>query len=327
MSVISSDKFSNIEQTISSMLDKLNDTSSYSDILNTHTELNSLKISYIKYLMNQYVETLDYPKNSKLSPWLGYTLSVLSTSYPHIRSFVDKITEILNKIDQINIHPMIFQMIFINLIHSSYIIELCTNTNKMYNQAEINRIAYVGPEVELVFNQFIPFFDKVDIIFKSTDAYIGYTELSLITSNEFNLILRQIMEDITPFDKQNLSQHLKKLNIMSIYIDHMTEHNINDVFVDIDKNVTEKESDFILKKLDSDIKLLEDIIYTFNNTHLSNTIYAKKFKTFELVEVNFSEFNDNKPIYYWVEYVSILNGKLFNHFFRPSSNEQNINQK
>jgi len=251
--------------------------------------------------MNKHVENLEYRKHDTVNNYICYLLSILGTSFPHIKTYIDKYILILNKIDSIDVHPMIYQMIFVNFIHSCYILELCTNTEKLFNQDDINRIASVSTEVELAFDQFNSIFDRVDMIFESVENTIGYNKVCSSELYDFNIMLSKIMDE-EDGSKQILPDLLHKLNVMLVYIDHLTESSINEYFIDSSSNILEKDSSLITHKLDNETELLDKVISAYNDIYTSNTRYVQKFRAFREINIDLPRFREKNPIYYWLYY-------------------------
>jgi hypothetical protein len=312
-----SDNVSDIIRNISSTL---NNSSSYDEILNNFTKINELKISYIKFLINKLINDNDLIKikNDNLSPYLNYLLSIYVISFPQIKQHTDKYIRILNEIDNFNIHPMIFQMVFINLIHSSYICELCTNPSDIVSQSNIEKISNIQFEVELGMNIFISTFDNVDLIFKEVENFIGYNNVSSQPYSEYNIQLNNILNNQTDLDNTLLTK-FTKLNYMLTHNDHLTEYNINEYYSELNNNLQNLDAEQITNKFDNDYKMLDNIMDQYLKSYLANYNYVKKFDAFSSIQINPVEFCKKNAIYYWFDYCSTLNGHIFDTIFKSFS--------
>jgi len=314
----------NINEIITNINSILNDSSSYAEILDNFTKINELKISYIKFLINKYIndnELIVVKYDYNLPPYLNYLLTLYTISFPHIKQHIDKYIKILNEIDTFNIHPMIFQTIFINLIHSSYIYELCINPTEVITQSNIEIISNIQFEVALSLSAFNSIFDNVDLIFKDVENFIGYNTISSLPYTEYNYQLDNILNKRQYTWDNSLSNKINKLNYMLTHIDHLTEHNINDSLSELNNNLLDFDAEQITKKLDNDHIMLNDTLDIYLKSYLSNYNYCKKFDAFNNIDINPIEFCNKNAIYYWSYYCSNLNGRIFDTIFKSFSSK------
>jgi hypothetical protein len=325
----------NINETIISIISDLNNDSSYDEIIQKYDQTNKLKISYIKFLMNNHVDnnslTKFYDNDLVVPSYLNYLLSIYTKSFPETKNHLNKYLSILIKIDKIDIHPMIFQIVFINLIHSTYICELCSNPGNILNQSNIEKIANIQFEVELGMNIFNNIFDSVDNIFKNTEDYFGYNNISSLNYIDYNKELNEIFNpNPNPNSNSNpnpnpndiiLSNKFTKLNYLLTHIDHLTEYNINEIFSEISDDFLNLDSDKIINKFDNDLKMLDTIIDKFVQTYISNYNYVKKFDAFANINIDPISFCKKNSLYFWTNNCSILNGKIFDIIFKSFTNK------
>jgi len=313
----------NINETIISIISELDDNSSYDEIIKKYIQINKLKISYIKYLLNNHVDKNDLTKfydNDLVVPsYLNYLLSIYTKSFPEIKNHLNKYLSILIKIDKIDIHPMIFQIVFINLIHSTYICELCSNPGNILNQSNIEKISNIQFEVEFGMNIFNTIFDSVDNIFKIIEDFFGYNNISSLNYIDYNKELNEIFnKSQTDKNPTNdiLSNKLTKLNYLLTHIDHQTEYNINETFSETSDDFLNLDSDKIINKFDDDFKMLDCITDQYVQTYISNYKYVKKFDAFAHIDINPIDFIKKNSLYFWTNNCSILNGKIFDIIFK-----------
>jgi hypothetical protein len=318
----------NINEMIISIISELNDKSSYDDIIKKYIQVNKLKISYIKYLLNNHVDKNDLTKfydNDLVVPsYINYLLSIYTKSFPEIKNHLNKYLSILIKIDKIDIHPMIFQIVFINLIHSTYICELCSNPGNILNQSNIEKISNIQFEVEFGMNVFNSIFDSVDNIFKIIEDFFGYNNISSLNyidyNKELNKIFNKSSTNLTnPTNPSNdiiLSNKLTKLNYLLTHIDHQTEYNINEIFSETSDDFLNLDSDKIINKFDDDFKMLDSLTDQYVQSYISNYKYVKKFDAFAHIDIDPIDFIKKNSLYFWTNNCSILNGKIFDIIFK-----------
>jgi hypothetical protein len=307
------------------------DNSSYGELLKEYVEINKLKIAYIKYRMNDHVNnnlSAGYydDDNKIIPPYLNYLLSIYIKSFPQIKKHLDKFISIIQKIDNIDIHPMIFQIVFINLIHSTYIYELCSDPTNILTQSNIERISNIQSEVGLGMNAFSSIFENVDMIFKQIEDNFGFNNVLLLPYNEYNIKLSNFLNNYDKTSLENLSVKFNKLNYLLTHIDHLTEYDINDIFLNkylyTDANTSfengflKLDSDKIINKFDNDMKMLETIMDHYLKSYISNYNYVKKFDAFSNIDIDPISFIRKNSIYYWTDYCSTLNGNIFDMIFK-----------
>lgn len=317
----------NITEILNTFVSEINEYSSYNEILNKHIELNKIKILYIKHHINKYVDdnhlTKFYDNNETVPPYLNYLLSVYTKSFPQITKHLNKYIPLIQKIDNITIHPMIFQIVFINLIHSIYIYELCSDPSNVLTKSNIEKISNIQFEVELGISIFFEIFEKTDSIFKQNEDFFGYNAISSLSYIDYNQRFNNILYKNHLTTNNKLQNKLTELNFLLTHIEHLTEHNINETFsnADYENKCLNLSSEYITNKFDNELKLLDNMTEQYLDSYMSNYSYVKKFNIFSNINIDPTEFIKKNVLYFWTNYCSTLNGHIFDLIFKSFSNK------
>lgn len=309
-------------------INQLSDSSNYNQIFMYQNQFNSIKINYIKLLLNNHIQSLTTDilnySDSNLPLYLNYLLSIFSISFPHIRTHIKLIIQSLKNINKYPIHPMIFQSAFINLIHSSYICYLYLNPNSRIDNNIIERIASIQNEVEIGMSIFINIFKLVDDKYINIENFFGMNNLIQLPISDFNIKFEQIMNDDSLHNESNLTNNLIKLNTIIIHIEHMTEYNMNELLSKINNDITlildtdsELNINLLTSKFNMDLNILSQINHVYTSAIKSNYSYLKRFEQLSnFNDIDILLHSEKNLIYYWIDYIANINRKIFDKIFK-----------
>ena len=310
----------NLQQTLDNLINKLTDHTTYKDIHEIHTQINLLKINTIKNEMNIIIEKgswiLEY---DDLPPCLNYLLSVFTLTIPIIKPYIDQIKKIILYIDKFSIHPYILQPLFANIIYSIYISEISSNPNLLNNDI-IRTITEIQTNIELTMSVFENIFNDIDNKFKNAEDFIGYNNMSILDEHIQMNILQKIIHSKS--EQNNLENKLKKIHSLIIQIEHMTH---NDIINNIDEFNdkynrslnTDNLTDSLKNKLSSDYELLCSFKTDYEQYVLTNYNNLIKYNAFNNINnIDINKFMEKDIIYYWLDHIAFLNGKIFDKMFK-----------
>jgi hypothetical protein len=312
----------------------------YNQLYKNFIDMDKKKINEIKLQMNTHIcNSSSYISKYNLPIYLDYILDTLCKSFPQLNKNLPDIIKLLDYIDKINIHPLIFQSLIINIIHSSYINEIIiikNSTTDLTNNFDHSILINISTDVSMLFSQFDKIFNDIDKKYLIEELNIGYNNMSSYDEKKFNDIFNNIA--INQYNNQNQNIDYKLiLNSFIIYIERVTQINIENyiktINVDVDDILTLNETILGLEldldsDLESDLKLnisnkfnykftfdnnlLNKLTKVYNNFLKNNYIQIKFFDIFEDINIlnNIDELNKN-ILYFWIDYIAIINNSLF----------------
>lgn len=295
---------------------KLNDLSTYDELFNFHIETNKQKILILKSQMNDLIEKSKFKIiHNELPLWLDYVLYMLSISFVELNNHTKLIINLLNAVNEINVHPGFFSQVFINIIYSVYIVKIISNLSNI-DYSIINQLANASVEVELCMNIYDSLFINVDADFLDVENSIGYNQL-LIDHN----IRQKMLNDSVKFTNidENKSIKLLKLNLMIISIEDNTNDSINAYIERLLININNQDMSIFMNKLNDDLQQFHSLmIFSHGSAHF-NAAKIKSINKFIDIDVNTAniiKFVDKNAVLFWSNYVADSNAKIINYIFK-----------
>jgi hypothetical protein len=294
---------------------------------------------------NHIINKTTYNKKYNLPIYLDYMLISVIKSFPFSCSYsclntnINKIIQILNYVDQSNIHPIIFKPLFINIIHSLFINQIIIYKNSSIiktDNFDYSSLTNVDFEISLLFDQFDKIFDNIDIKYLNKEIEIDYNNMSSLDEQSFNSLFSSIA--INPY--QAFSDK-KVLNTFIIYLQRFSqievENLIKSINIDCNDILNFKQINILSKsnetnetnetnksnetnetkenydyKLNFDYELLQFLINNYSNIIKQKYLQTKFFDIFEHINI-FDKLNEinNNILYFWIDYMAIINNLLF----------------
>jgi hypothetical protein len=300
----------------------------YQNMFDTWDNLTIQKASDIKNKMNAFVQlTTSYEKKYNLPIYLDYILQNVIKSFPIVKhnatqlDQLDQIIQLLNNIDQLNLHPYIYQSVIINIIHSVYVdvvksFNSVNSTNTEFvDSIDISDLNKVNPEISLLFEQFNDIFNEVDEKYFEKEQLIGYNEITSLPDTEFNQLFSSIAMSLLPNANVKTNPNLL-LNIFIVQIQRqsqvLTEHKM--------KNSNEIISNDAQKKLSLDNSLYDHVFRIYLDSLQQSNLQIKFFEIFDDIAISDLQLKLCKyAIYFWIDYVSIINNSLFELLLKPKN--------
>ena len=284
------------------MVDNLSNDSSYIDIYNELVNINKEKNQLIKTKMNTLVNKLNFNRiNLNLPIYLDYLLHMLKTSFPLIDPYKETIINTSLLIDKYDIHPYIYNSLFANILFSIYINEILSNPTIISNHEYLESISNIYNEIEMIFSIFNEIFIICDTEYKLLEEKMCYNEINGLSKNEF-------INYIDNIDK--IDNNIIILNIMIIQIERLTQQNMNNYLLEFKYNNSDN-------KLENDLLSFNIILTEFNKNILDNYKYITKFESFnKLINIDLLKFEEKNSIYYWIDHIAYINGKLLDHLLK-----------
>jgi hypothetical protein len=329
-----------ISLNIQNILNTVGDSSSYADLYDVYIKLNNLKINSLKNkLDNDVIDmisvinsnnlTKDLPNNvindiNLLRPYLKYVLSMISISYPDIHKNIPHIVNILNIVDQFNIHPNIFTSVFINLISNSIMIDLKRNIDIGYpldddkNKRLLNIVKNVPYDIDMLFNVYNQIIISHDEIFSSIDKKIAYNDINALNFYSFNDNLYKVLLNYGKSSPDILPSIDEKFKIMSTLISHiehqtqndLTEYMSNNIDFDTEEQYTDINNRFIFDH--QSIEIFQKLYIEKSTQNLQHLKLYKQFQDFDIpLDINNLSL---KSLYFWIDYIAMINSRLFDRF-------------
>jgi len=282
------------------MIDSIDDTLSYNEILDIMIKLNISKIKLIKTQMNNLINILNHIQQfNNLPPYLDYTLYMLVKSFPILNKYISDIIKILLLVDNYNIHPSIFLSLYANIIFSIYINELTLDDTLINDRIFIESISIIYKEIEILMSIFDDIFIIVDNEYLDSENKLYYNYINSLSHIEFNQYISTV-----DYSKNKIII----LNIFIIEIEHLTQNIINESF-NINDNLL--KNNLSVNKLISDLKLFENISTEFNNQINANYNYNIKYEKYKELKLNnILEFEEKNSIYIWIDQIALINSKI-----------------
>jgi hypothetical protein len=326
-----------MEQSNNSQLMELNKKKSlYQTLFINMTNLNENKSLMIKLKLNEYVtKTNDYVRKYNLPPYnlpiyLDYILSQTNKMYPITKKYADKIIQILNYVHETNLHPYIFQSLFVNIVQSIYINQIIIDKSLDYSD-----IVRINPDISLLFEQFNSIFDFADDKFRTLENEIGYNNITCMSYIDFDKIFANIA-----INSYNLTDEKTILNVFIVQIQRMTqikmEQNIQSLNIDLETLIELKKINFNSASLTDasqtastnasltnasqtdahkicfDYDLLLYISENYSDMIKQNYIQTKFWDIFEEINIYDHLHKINCfALYFWIDYVAIINNGMF----------------
>jgi len=283
------------------------DKPNYDTILDIHTRIISLKINTIITKMNNFInESNTKLLFDKLPLHFNYIFSLLDGNYPSIKKKVKQIEEIINKIDLSYVHPLIMQPLIVNIIYSIYISDICSNPDIVNNDLILS-IQSIQTNIELIFSSFNNIFTDIDDLFNDIEDKIGYNKIANLSHDTHDKLFNELIS----------KDHISKLNIMIIQIEHYTHYDMNEIdHLDINSKLDDDTS--ILKnKLELDLIKYKDLKILYEYSINRNYNNLTKFGCFEDTKsINIKKYLEKNMIYYWIDCISFLNNNIIQKMFK-----------
>lgn len=274
---------------------QLNDATTYQQLFNIHIRTQKLKIDTIKRKMNEYVNNECLKKNGEfeLPDYLNNILSMLTETYPIIKKYHTKIIYQLNFIDKFYVHPLIFQSLFSNLIHTVFICELLSDDKLVLDKTFTDQLLNIQSDISITFSIFNNIFMSIDDEYTTIESTIEYNKLNSMPIDEF----------IGVIDNETTNKNFE-LNRCIVNLEHMTEHVMNEFSSTLCNSLQTCDKTIIINKFDADVDMLQKFLI----------LYGKSIKT-NMNQMNIHIDNILKlcgrnAIYYWIDTVALMNGLL-----------------
>lgn len=275
---------------------QLNDATTYQQLFDIHVRIQKLKIDTIKHKMNEFVNNKCLKKNDEfeLPDYLNNILSMLTESYPIIKKYHTKIIYQLKLIDKICIHPLIFQSLFSNLIHTVFICELLNNNKLFLDKTFTDQLLNIPSDISITFSIFNDIFTSIDDEYTTIESIIEYNKLNSMPIDEFFRI-----------GGETTNKNFE-LNRNIVNLEHMTDYVMNEFSLSLqtyDKTIIDH-------KFDTDAEMLQKFFI----------LYEKSIKTYmNLMNIhidNLLELCGKNAIYYWIDTIAKINGLMFDKLLK-----------
>jgi hypothetical protein len=268
----------------------------YINLYQVLIDTNINKIKTIKDQMNNYIDKIYQQKNyNNLPPYLDYMLYMLTKSFPIVHKYYTKIIPMLLLVNNLDIHPAIFQQLFTNILYSIFI-DSNTKINNVYD------------EIEIMMSIFNDIFINVDLIYKSKEDELCYNHINSLSNSEFSELIDKIDDD-------NKLNDIMTFNIMIVQIEHLTQINMNEYFSSLNNN-----TEIFNNKLDYDLLLYDKILIEFNKQINNNYNYMTRFEHFNKYKnIDLLKFESKNSIYYWIDYIALINKQKLDLLFKKSN--------
>lgn len=298
-----------IKSSIDLLLSQINKDTPYEQLFDIHIKTNKLKINYIKQKMSELVierNLLRKFNDVGLPDYLNNILSMLVESYPIMKQHIEKIIFIVKFINDHVIHPIIFQSLLMNLIHTSIIYELINNSNLINDKKFIKQISDIPNNIALSFSIFDDIMITVEKDFKFLDEIIGYNDMSNMSASDFcDIVNNYIENDI-------IISNSHKLNTYIINIERMTEHIMNDFSSIMFKSITENEIN-----IDKHIEILQKTTTIYEKSIISNMNNINQLNVFADIHIdNLFNLCKKNALYYWINIMASMNSLMFDKLLK-----------
>jgi hypothetical protein len=279
-------------------------SNSYEDLYLMIISLEKTKNKEIKEMMNSLVNNSDseYKKKyDELPIYLDYIIKMLSTSYPFINKYINDIIKIILIVDNYDIHPLIFQSLFTNLIHSISLNELINFSNNNI----INYLHSVQNEIEILFSSYNTIFENIDNKYLEAEKKIGYNNILNLNYDQFTSLFNSIT--INPYSNHNKQTII---NTLLIQIENMNHHDIENYIKSIKINFDELLVSN--NKLAFDTNLLNELTQNYIRAIDKNYKQIQFFDIFNDFDISKQlKINSKNILYFWIDYIAIINNSLF----------------
>jgi len=295
------------------MVDTLNNNSSYDELFNVLIESNNNKIEKIKTEMNKHIIDLGYEiRYNELQPYLDYTLNLLTSSFPLIKKYHQKIIPILSLVNRYNIHPSIIQSLYANILFSIYIIEISLNKDIITDANNLDSINNIYNEIELMMSIFNDIFINIDIEYKLADDKLCYNSISSFSHVDFTDLIENINNDI--FKDNILDNNLLKLNTLLVNIEHLVQVEMNEYLINLEQI---NNDEIFNNKLEKDLLLFEILKAEYNKYFTDNYKYMVRYENYKnILNLDIMKFEEKNCIYYWIDHIAFNNGIILDKLLK-----------